>query len=102
VPRNLRLTDEAAEDLNAFYRWYTQPGAGVAAARRVQALVAAIGRLREKPCLHAVGQRPGTREMAAGGHRVVYAVTPDTGSNRTAGDVMVLRVFGPSQSRDER
>jgi len=27
------------------------------------------------------------------GYRVVYRVTPDTGNNATAGDVLVLRVF---------
>jgi len=35
----------------------------------------------------------------AGGYRVIYAVTPDTGDNATAGDVEVLRVFGPGQER---
>jgi hypothetical protein len=27
-------------------------------------------------------------------------VIPDTGRDETAGDVLVLRVFGPGQSRD--
>jgi hypothetical protein len=41
------------------------------------------------------------RELpAAGGHRVFYKVDPDTGSNKTAGDVLVPRVYGPGQSRD--
>jgi hypothetical protein len=30
---------------------------------------------------------------------MVYRVQPDTGLNRTAGNVQVLRVFGPDQSR---
>lgn len=38
--------------------------------------------------------------MSREGHRVIYRVSPDTGSNSTAGDVQVLRVFGPGQSRD--
>jgi len=33
-------------------------------------------------------------------HVVVYEVIPDTGRDTTAGDVTVLRVFGPGQSRD--
>jgi len=32
-------------------------------------------------------------------HRVLYSVEPDTGRDATAGDVMVLRVFGPGQDR---
>lgn len=30
----------------------------------------------------------------------MYVVRPDTGRNDTAGDVLVLRVFGPGQSRE--
>jgi hypothetical protein len=32
-------------------------------------------------------------------HVVVYELHPDTGSNATAGDVLVLRVFGPGQDQ---
>jgi plasmid stabilization system protein ParE len=82
-------------------RWQTQAGSGPAAIRRIQAIRAAINRLREHPCLYPVGQRPGVRELpCAGGYRVLYRVNPDTGLDETAGDVRVLRVFGPGQSRD--
>lgn len=37
----------------------------------------------------------------AGGYRVIYVVTPDTGDNATAGNVEVLRVFGPGQNRTQ-
>jgi hypothetical protein len=40
----------------------------------------------------------GSRE-AAERRGVVCAVDPDAGSNATAGDVAVVRVFGPGQSR---
>jgi hypothetical protein len=30
----------------------------------------------------------------------MYRVVTDTGRNETAGDVLVLRVLGPGQSRD--
>jgi hypothetical protein len=33
------------------------------------------------------------------GHCVVYVVDPDAGENADAGDVTVLRVFGPGQLR---
>jgi plasmid stabilization system protein ParE len=100
VPRKLDYTDEAIEDLKAVRQWQTQPGCGAAALRRLKAIRAAINRLRQTPCLHAVGKQAGTRELACEGHRVIYQVNPDTGRNATAGDVLVLRVFGPGQSRD--
>ncbi len=31
---------------------------------------------------------------------MVYRVDPDTGDNETAGDVLILRIFGPGQSRE--
>ena len=34
-----------------------------------------------------------------GGNRAYFRVRPDTGRNDTAGDTLILRVFGPGQSR---
>ena len=100
MSRTLRYTDEAITDLNAIRRWQTQPGSGPAAVRRLQRLRTAIRRLKQDPCLYPIGAHPGVREMpAAGGHRVMYVVAPNTGYSETAGDVIVLRVFGPGQSR---
>jgi hypothetical protein len=42
--------------------------------------------VRELPCV--------------GGYRALYEVIPDTGRDDTAGDVRVLRVYDPGQSRD--
>jgi hypothetical protein len=36
---------------------------------------------------------------AAGVWRVFYEVSPDTGADATAADVLVLRVYGPGQDR---
>jgi len=102
VPRRLGYTDQARDDLNAIRRWLTQPGSGAAAHRRLKAIRAAINRLSQTPCLHGLGDQPGVRELPCdGGYRVLYRVIPDTGRNDTAGDVRVLRVFGPGQSRDQ-
>jgi toxin ParE1/3/4 len=101
VPRRLIYAPRAREDLDAIRHWLTQPGAGSAARRWLTAIRAAINRLRQHPCLHPVGQHPGVRELpCAGGYRALYRVAPDTGRDQTAGDVRVLRVFGPGQSRD--
>lgn len=41
----------------------------------------------------------GVRERPVAGYRVMYQVTPDTNDNATAGDVAILRIFGPRQDR---
>jgi hypothetical protein len=64
-------------------------------------IIAAIEGLPGHPCRHARSEH-GRREFSAEGHRIVYRVEPDTGSNSTAGDVLVLRIFGPGQSRERR
>jgi hypothetical protein len=61
-----------------------------------------LQRLQESPCRWPVGQHPGIRELpSAGGYRVLYEIIPDTGRDETAGDVRILRVFGPGQDRRE-
>ncbi len=101
VPRELRYTDKALADLDAATRWLTQPGSGPAARLRLAAIWAAIEGLRDHPCLYPAGQRRGVRELPCdGGYRALYRVIPDTGRDETAGDVRVLRVFGPGQSRN--
>jgi hypothetical protein len=37
--------------------------------------------------------------MICQGHIVIYSQHPDTGRNDMAGDVTVLRIFGPGQLR---
>ncbi len=99
MPRVVRLALIARDDLRAVRRWYSQPGSGATAKRRVQAILAAITHLQERPCLHPRGEDPATRVLTVERHIVVYEVHPDTDSNATAGDVMVLRIFGPGQNR---
>jgi plasmid stabilization system protein ParE len=101
LPRRLVYAPRALADLDAMQRWQTQSGSGPAAIRRVRAIRAAIRRLKQHPCRYPVGQYPGVRELPCdGGYRTLYRVVPDTGRDETAGDVRVLRVFGPGQSRD--
>ena len=100
MPRKLRYTDKALADLDMITRWLTQSGAGLAAQRRLTAIWTAIERLRHHPSLYPAVQHPGVREMPCeGGYRALYRVRPDTGRDETAGDVQILRVFGPGQSR---
>ena len=101
MPRRLAYAEDAADDLATIRRWLTQPGAGQAGLRRLRAVHASIRRLRGRPCLYPVVDQPGVRELpSAHGYRAFYEVRPDTGRGDTAGDVMVLRVFGPGQDRN--
>ena len=100
MPRRLIYAPLARDDLDAIRRWLTQPGSGPRARRRLAAVRAAIDRLREHPCRYPVGQHPGVRELPCdGGYWAMYQVHYDTGHDETAGDVLVLRVYGPGQSR---
>ena len=91
----------ARNDLAAITRWLTQPGSGPRARRRLAAIWAEIERLRDHPCRYPVGQHRGVRELpCSSAYRALYRLHPDTGRDETAGDVRVLRVFGPGQSRN--
>jgi plasmid stabilization system protein ParE len=100
VARRVSYTNDALRDLAQITRWLTQSGSGLTARRRLTAIWTAIEHLREQPCLWPLGQHTGVRELpCAGGYRAFYAIRPDTGRNDTAGDVVVLRVYGPGQDR---
>lgn len=99
--RQLNIAAAAVRDLDAARRWLTQPGAGERAARRLLALASAVQDLQEHPCRWPVGERAGLRERPVEGYRILYVVTPDTGGDATAGDVTVLRIFGPGQERTD-
>lgn len=101
MARRLTLAAAAARDLLAARRWLTQPGAGERAARRLGVLAGAVQDLRQHPCRWPLGEHEGVRERAVEGYRIAYEVQPDTGEDRTAGDVTVLRVWGPGQDHPD-
>jgi plasmid stabilization system protein ParE len=103
VPRSLGYTGKALADLAGIRLWLTQAGSGPAARQRLTSIRTSINRLRKHPCMFAVGHLPGVRELpCAGGYRALYQVTPDTGRNDTAGNVFVLRIYGPGQVRGQK
>jgi plasmid stabilization system protein ParE len=100
VPRTLSYTDTAIADLEAAATWLRQRGSGPAAWAKLDAILRAIDGLRDHPCRWPLGRHAGVRErLCAGGWRVFYDVDPDTGRDDTAGNVRVLRVYGPGQER---
>ncbi len=98
--RRLIYAPRARDDINDARRWLTQPGSGPAAWAKLDAILSAIEDLRDHPCRWPPGRHSGVRErLCAGGWRALYEVDPDTGRDDTAGDVRVLRVYGPGQDR---
>ncbi|MDR3506723.1 MAG: type II toxin-antitoxin system RelE/ParE family toxin [Caulobacteraceae bacterium] len=101
MPRQIRLSETAKADLLAARQWLTQSGAGGRAKARLRRITEAIKDLRRHPCRWPVGDHPGVRERPVEGYRLMYEVAPDTGNDRSAGDVAVLRMFGPFQDRTQ-
>ncbi|MFL5315636.1 MAG: type II toxin-antitoxin system RelE/ParE family toxin, partial [Microvirga sp.] len=86
MARRLFIARAAARDLHAVRQWLRQGGAGLRAAARLRHIHAAIRELRRSPTRWPVCDHPGLREFSVEGHRVIYAVKPDTGENATTGD----------------
>jgi plasmid stabilization system protein ParE len=66
----------------------------------LERILAAIGRLADQPYLGQSGEYPGTRKLTVEEHAVVYRLQPDTDEAGMAGDALVLRIFGPGQTRE--
>lgn len=99
MTRRVDPAPAALRDLDSIRRWLRQPGAGWVAREKLRRIRDAIGQLRHAPCRWPEGDHPGVREIPVEGYRILYEVDPDTSDNRTAGNVRVLRVFGPGQDR---
>lgn len=100
MPRTLIYAPRARDDLDGIRRWLTQPGSGPVTRRRLKAIRDVINRLRLHPCRYPIADYPGVRELPCqGGYRALYEVDPDTGRDTDAGDVRVLRIYGPGQDR---
>jgi plasmid stabilization system protein ParE len=96
--RVVELTEVATADLNDAREWLHQPGSGPVARRRYQALSRAIRTLRSDPMRYRRDPEDARqRIISVEGYRIIYEVTPDTGNNRTAGDVTVLAVLGAGE-----
>jgi hypothetical protein len=98
--RSLKLADAAVADLARAQKWLRQPGVGPVAERRLQHIRKAIRELRAAPCRWPYSEHEGSRERIVEGYKIVYRVVPDTGDNKTAGDVEIRRIFGPWQRSD--
>jgi hypothetical protein len=86
-------------DLAQMRRWMNQTGSGLRAKDRARTITKAVRELRHEPVQWPKGEEPGTRQRVVEGYTIVYSVDPDTNDRVTAGDVYVLRIYGPGQGR---
>lgn len=91
--RAVFLSPAAADDLENVRLWYSQPGAGIAAKRRVLHILKAIEDLAEWPFLWPAGPEPDIRERVVEEHVLYYRVHTETG------DIEVIRIWRPGQDR---
>ena len=102
MPRRVIATPVAAEGFRAARKWLLQPGSGVGGRGRWNHLRAVKRQLRDWPYIGPESpEHPGGRYFVCEGHFIVYRVDPDTGDSATAGDVIILTVFGPGQKRHD-
>jgi len=74
LQRSVRYTPAALRDIDAAFRWLSQPGSGARAQRRMRRIRAAVDGLADHPCRYPFGPHAGRREFTCETHRIVYRV----------------------------
>ncbi|MBO9706781.1 MAG: hypothetical protein J7521_01100 [Caulobacter sp.] len=99
MARELVVSPRAEADIVAAAdRFLAYAGPTPQALKRQEALVEAIRDLIHAPVTFRTSPRfAGVRERIVSGCTIYFAVTPDTGENETAGDVLVLHIRLPGQ-----
>jgi plasmid stabilization system protein ParE len=98
VRRKVIVSRRAAHALKLARAWLLQSGSGEFGRRRWVTLAQTVNRLKDHPYLGGPAHgAPGARVLIVSGYRLIYTVTPDTGDNVTAGDILIVKVFGPGQ-----
>jgi plasmid stabilization system protein ParE len=96
MSRRVITAPTAAKGLRDARIYLTQPGSGPGGRQKWENIRDARRQLRERPYIGPQSpEHPGCRCLVREGYRIVYEISPDTGSTETAGDVTVLAVFPP-------
>ncbi len=96
--RRVAVTPEAAAAFRNARQWLMQPGSGRAGALRWQKLRGIRKILQRSPYIGpAFAGQPGVRVVVVSDYRVLYQVVPDTGDTQSAGDILIVALFGPGQ-----
>ena len=98
MKRTVILAPSAQKDRKTIKAWFRQPGSGQAARARLAKLQAGLAALATFPLINRPGPVPGTRMLICQGHKVIYEIEPGSDGTPEAGDVVVLRIYGPGQS----
>ena len=92
MPRDVWLSDAAADDLERIREWLTQPGAGIAAATKLANLLESLSELPETGMRYPTDpDRPSYRYIAQHGYWIRFRIGLDF--------IFVARIFGPGQNR---
>lgn len=95
---DVRLTAAAQADLRVIIRWLSQPGAGMPAHKKLDAIRLGIRGLGEAPLRYPVSMSTNTRKRSvSGGYEIHYDLTRHPPGSMTPGVVNVLFVKGPYQ-----
>ncbi|MFZ0693164.1 MAG: type II toxin-antitoxin system RelE/ParE family toxin [Alphaproteobacteria bacterium] len=99
MARKLEYSKLALRDLDLMRRWMNQSGSGQRAIERARRIINAVRELQPDPVIWPKGELPGTRQRVVEEYTIIYSVEPDTNDRLTAGNVYILRVYGPGQDR---
>ncbi|WP_132095579.1 hypothetical protein [Caulobacter sp. BK020] len=104
MARELVVSPRAEADIVAAAdRFFAYAGATPQALKRQEALIEAIRGLVHAPVTFRASLRfDGVRERIVSGCTIYFEVTPDTGENATAGNVLVLHIKLPGQDDPKR
>ena len=89
---------DAQVEMRNITKWLSQPGAGVAARRKLDALKKNVKDLRRDPLRHPIFGLAGRRKCSSpGGYEIHYDGVPDPPGSMTSGFVEVLFFKSPYQ-----
>jgi plasmid stabilization system protein ParE len=98
MQRKVITAPEAAAGLRQARSWLTQKGSGPNGRARWEQLRDARRMLKTHPYLGPeAADHAGMRCLVVSDYRIIYRVIADTGDSASAGDVLILAVFGPGQ-----
>ncbi len=97
---NAQTSNAARGDRQRIRAWFRQPGAGSAALARLSRIEAAIANISSAPYAHPAGPMNGTRVLVRERHRIFYVPIPSPAGADEAGEILIIRIYGPGQSDD--
>lgn len=94
----MTIAPSAARAFKEARHWLLQAGAGPDGTSRWQAIRDVRRNLKVHPYLGTAStEAAGHRRVTISGYRLIYQIDPDTGYERTAGNIRNVALFDPGQ-----